>query len=144
MLAGTVVADETFIGGSERNKKKADRHPSIPFAIEPERIVPGHREKRGPGQTGKKAVVLSLIDRTTSEARSKIIPDVTGATLRKAITAQVDMAGTVLHTDEHKGYRVLASEMAGHKTVNHSADEYVRYEPDGAVSTNQAENFLAS
>lgn len=29
MLSGTVVADETFIGGSDRNRKKRDRHPRI-------------------------------------------------------------------------------------------------------------------
>ncbi len=143
MLSGTVVADETFIGGKEHNRKKADRFPRVTAATTPERIVPGQREKTRPDPHRNKTVVLSLINQETGEARSRVIPDVTGATLRKAIAAQVDMASTELHTDDNYGYRVLRPELAGHKTVNHSDDEYVRYESDGMVTTNQAENFFS-
>lgn len=87
--------------------------------------------------------MLSLIDRVTGEARSRVIPDITGATLRKAISEQVDLAATVLHTDEYRSYRVLRPELAAHKSVNHNAGEYVRYEADGVVTTNQAENFFS-
>ncbi len=142
-MQGTVVADETFIGGSDRNRHKKDRHPGITVAAEPERVVPGRREKRSTGPYRNKTAVLSLINRETGEARSRIISDVTGATLRKAITEQVNMASTELHTDEHRSYRILRPELAGHKTVNHSADEYVRYEAEGVVTTNQAENFFS-
>ncbi len=65
--------------------------------------------------------------------RSAVVPDVTGATLRKVIAEQVDMAATTLHTDESGSYRAMASELAGHKTVNHSAGR--------RITSNQAENY---
>jgi transposase-like protein len=134
MLRGTIVADETFIGGAWPNKHTSVRNPAKP---EPARVGPGNPRPRGP-HDGKVAV-LSLIDTGTGEVRSKVIPDVTGATLRKAIAEQVDMAATTLHTDEGAGYRAFASEFAAHETVNHSADEYVR----GGVTTNHAEGYFS-
>lgn len=87
--------------------------------------------------------MLSLIATDSGEARSVVIPDVTGATLRKAIAAQVDLAATVLHTDELKAYQVVAAETAGHQTVNHSEDQYVRYENGERITTNHAEGFFS-
>ena len=136
MMTGTVVADETFIGGVEKNRHKRNRYP---YAA-PERVVPG---KIDGGPHSGKTTVLSLIHTESGEVRSQVIPDVTGATLRKAIAEQVDLAGTTLHTDEGTGYRVLAPELAAHLTVNHSDHEYVRYGPDGIVTSNQAENFFS-
>jgi hypothetical protein len=45
--------------------------------------------------------------------------------VRKAIAEQVDMPATVLYTDEGVGCRTFEREFAAHKTVNHSAEEYV-------------------
>lgn len=144
MMRGSVVADETFIGGKERNKHKtARRSPGITPTTEPVQIVPGQRQKRHGGGAYGKTPVLTLVNRETGEARSRVIPDVTGATLRKAIAEQVDMAATTLITDESKGYIVLGREMAAHKTVNHSEDEYVRYEAGEVITSNQAENFFS-
>ncbi len=134
-MRGTVVADETVIGGSEMNRHKK-------VVREGERIIPGQREPQQRGRSGK-TVVLSLIDQETGEARSRTIPDITGATLRKAIPKQVNLGATVLHTDEYRSYRVLRPELAAHKSVNHNAGEYVRYESDGTVTTNKAENFFS-
>ncbi len=53
------------------------------------------------------------------------------------------MAATVLHTDEHRSYRILRPELLCHETVNHSEDQYVRYTADGVVTSNQAENFFS-
>ena len=64
MFTGRVIADETWVGG-----KPSNRH--------------GHQPDRQ-GRTDK-TPVLSLVSRETGEVRSKVIPDVTGATLRKAI-----------------------------------------------------------
>ncbi len=86
-----------------------------------------------------KIPVLSLIDRNTGEVRSRVVPDVTGATLRKAIAEQVDMAGSILYTDAAPSYRQLGTEFQRHAWVDHSSNEYVR----GDVSTNQAENFFS-
>ena len=139
MLSGTVVADETYIGGAVKNKHKSVRAPRAD--AEPVRVAPGQR--RG-GPSEGKTIVLTLVEKATGEVRSQVIPDVTGATLSKAIAEQADMPNTVLHTDEHQGYKVLARQLGGHKTVNHAADEYVRYERKGyTVTTNQAENYFS-
>jgi len=137
-FSGVVVADETYIGGHKRNK-----HNSVRNSQTPVRVVPGtHPHNDGP-HTGK-TTVLSLIDADTGEVRSKVIPDVTGATLRKAIAEQADMPNTELYTDEALGYTAFASEMAAHKTVNHAQDEYVRREKDGTVvTTNMAEGYFS-
>jgi transposase-like protein len=136
MMRGAIVADETFVGGKAKNRHKGQRL-SRHDGIVP--MVPGdHRS-----QYANKTAVLSLIDRGTGRSYSRVIPDITGATLRKAIAEQVDMSATTLYTDEAAAYRTFEAEFAAHKTVNHSEDEYVRYEPDGIVTSNDAENFFS-
>ena len=67
----------------------------------------------------------------------------TGATLRKAIAEQCDLANTELHTDEGRGYTTFANELAAHHTVNHSEDEYARYENGRCISSNAAEGYFS-
>ena len=134
MMRGVVIADETFIGGSYRNMKKKDRDPKVGKPV-----AKGERH----GVWANKTIVLSLIEERTGEVRSTVIPDITGATLRKAIAEQADMADTTLYTDEWTGYRPLSAELAGHETVNHEADEYVRYEGDAVITTNAAEGYFS-
>lgn len=138
-MRGVIVADETWIGGSVKNRHNSYRHPKGG----PVPVVPGARQPhdRGPGEG--KVSVLALIDTATLEVRSRVIADVTGATLRKAISEQVDMANSVLYTDEAASYRTFASEFAAHETVNHSDDEYVRYEGDRVITSNDAECFFS-
>src|SRR5438093_884783 len=73
MFVGTVVVDETWIGGKPKNR---------------------HVGKRGSGISGftDKTPVLSLVNKATGEVRSKVVPDITGASLRKAIAERVNMA----------------------------------------------------
>ncbi|MBW3537068.1 MAG: IS1595 family transposase [Actinobacteria bacterium] len=137
LLRGTVSADETYIGGSEQNRHKDKR---VIQTNEPVQIVPGHRTD---GWRADKVKVLSLIEEGSGEVRSVVVPDVTGATLRKAIAEQVDMSQTVLQTDELKSYYVLRPELAGHETVNHSEDEYVRYEDGRVITTNRVEGYFS-
>jgi transposase-like protein len=124
MMPGTVVADETWIGGNPKNRHGRDK---------PEQIV------RGENLHTDKTPVLSLINSDTGEVRSRVVPDITGATLRKFMSEHVDMAGSVLHTDEGGWYRQLGQEFIEHNAVNHSAGEYVR----GMVSTNRAEGYFS-
>lgn len=133
MLGGSgnvVVADETFIGGKEGNKHRQGQR----------------RKPSGAGARNShsaKVAVLSLIDTETGEARSAVVRDVTGPTLRKAMAEQIDMAGSVLHTDAAGSYKRIAHEFAEHHAVDHSAHEYVRYTPQGVITSNQAENFFS-
>lgn len=129
LLSGTVVADETFVGGLPKNRHQQGRTRTY--------------GKGGPGKRGGpfdgKTPVMALIEKESGEARTKVVTDVTAATLRRALAENVDMPNTVLHSDGHSGYRKLASEFAGHEYVSHVDREYVR----GDVSTNMAESFFA-
>jgi transposase-like protein len=127
MMRGVVVADETFIGGKPKNRHQQGKA---------RMYSPGGSGKRGGPFEGKTAV-LSLV--SGGEVRSQVVPDVTGATLRKVIAEQVDMAASTLHTDAGKQYRPLGQEFAEHEFVDHSEREYVR----GAVTTNPAEGYFS-
>lgn len=121
MFRGTVVADETFIGGKPQNKHRQG----------------GPRKGTDNwvgGGTAHLQPVLSLVNRQTGEVRSQAVLDVTGATLRKAIGQHVDMGGSDLHTDAGMQYRQLGREFASHQWVDHGSRKYVR----GDVTTNQA------
>jgi hypothetical protein len=108
-----VEADEAFIGGKARNKAY--------------------------GAPPKKYAVFTLVERE-GEARSRHVADVTARTLREAIVTQASRE-SYLMTDEALVYERLGKEFAGHGTVNHSADEYVR--TGGFHHTNTVEGFFA-
>lgn len=113
----TVEADETYIGGKEKNK---------------------HRVKRSGvrGGTGGKEAVLSLVERD-GRVRSLHIGEVKVENLRSVLFAQVDDA-SLLCTDEANHYRHMRSPFR-HEVVNHSAAEYVR----GPFHTNTVEGFFS-
>lgn len=132
---GTVVADETFIGGKPKNKHRQGRDP---FPAGPSARADGPVKRTG-GTPHHKTAVLSLVDKTTGEVRSTIVPNVTGESLADVITEQVDLVDSHLHTDAAKAYRPLGRQFASHAWVDHGAYEYVR----GDVSTNQAEGYFS-
>jgi transposase-like protein len=106
-----VEADETYVGGKAANRKN-----HIP----------------------SKAIMLSLVERD-GRVRSFHVPNVTAATLGPVITANVDKA-TYLMTDGHTVYPGIGAKFAGHGTVDHSAEEYVRAK---FWHTNTVENFFS-
>jgi transposase-like protein len=108
-----VEADEAFIGGIARNKAY--------------------------GPPPKKYAIFTLVERD-GEARSRHVADVTARTLRAAIVSQASRE-SYLMTDEAAVYERIGREFAGHGTVNHSADEYVR--TGGFHHTNTVEGFFA-
>lgn len=125
LLSGVVVVDETWVGGAPKNRHQQGRP----------------RPKTGKGLAGMpkdKTPVMALIAKG-GEARTRVITDVKAPTLRKALTEEVDLATTTLHTDGHKAYRQVGRQALAHEYVDHSSYEFVR----GDVSTNEAESFFA-
>jgi hypothetical protein len=106
-----VEADETYIGGKAANRK---------------------------GKIPPNAIMLSLVERD-GRVRSFHVPNVTGQTLKPIIVANVHKA-TFLMTDESPVYPGIGREFAGHGTVNHSIEEYVRAQ---FWHTNTAENYFS-
>lgn len=119
-MRGTIVSDETWIGG------------------DPKWMHTRQRPVKRQGST-EKTPVMTLVNAVTGEARSKVLPWVNANTLRKAISEQVDMAGSELVTDQAGHYLGIGQDFATHESVNHSKGEYVR----GRVTTNQVEGFFA-
>jgi len=114
----TVEADETYVGG-----KMGNRHV-------------GKRTGRG-NRAGDKEAVLSLVERG-GRVRSFHLPEVTAATLKPILEAQVNRA-SFLMTDEAHRYVEIGMAFAGHEAVAHSMDEYVR----GEAHTNTVENYYS-
>ena len=114
----TAEADETFIGGRERNK---------------------HRNRRNPGNIGGmgKEAVFSILERG-GKVRSHHVPEVNAATLRPILAAQLD-ENSFLMTDGEGQYRLLGPMFAKHETVNHGIGEYVR----GDAHTNTVEGYFS-
>ncbi|MDP9092173.1 MAG: IS1595 family transposase [Actinomycetota bacterium] len=129
LLGGAVQVDETWIGGEPRY-----RHASDPREV---------ARKARPGRDGysasDKQAVVSLIHYETRQAHSRVVPDVTGATLLSAVEDVMDLKRTHLHTDGYSGYRTVAPHVAKHEYVDHSVGEYTR----GNVSTNLAEGYFS-
>ena len=113
-----VEADETFIGGKEKNKHKRLRN------------------KKNIGGQGKEAV-FSLVERG-GKVRSQRVARVGAATLRPILTAQIDAASSLM-TDDAGQYRKMHKDFARHEVVNHSIDEYVR----GDAHTNTIEGYFS-
>lgn len=115
-----VEADETYVGGKEKNK----------HAIK--------RANRGRGAVGKQAVV-ALVERDGHVA-SFHVANVNAKTLRPLIVTTV-RRNSYLMTDESRVYPAVGREFKGHGSVNHGAGEYVT--TGGFKHTNTVENFFS-
>ena len=98
-LAGTVEADETYIGGK--------RKPS-----------PGRRAM------DLKVPVVTLVERN-GEARSQVMVMVNAANLKERLTDHIDPSA-VLMTDGLVSYKPVGKHFASHESVDHANGEYVR------------------
>jgi transposase-like protein len=116
----TVEADETYVGGKERNK---------------------HRSKRDAKHIGGvgKEMVFSLVERG-GEVRSRHLADISANNLRPVLESQLsDMAATKLMTDGEGQYRLVGPLFKSHDVVNHGIGEYVR----GDAHTNTIEGYFS-
>lgn len=114
----TIEADETVIGGKERNKHISKRN------------------KKNIGAVGKE-IAFSMVERG-GKVRSHHVPNVNAKTLRPILVAQVDRK-SFLMTDDAGQYRIIGPEFASHETVNHGIEEYVR----GKAHTNTIEGYFS-
>jgi transposase-like protein len=116
MLEGTVEMDETYVGG----KKK------------------GWGQKAG---QAAKEVVIGIRQRG-GDVRFFHAADAKSGTLANYIRENISTDVDVIITDTLPGYKSAVGENP-HKTVNHTADEYVRYEDGFCVTTNTVESAFS-
>jgi len=109
-----VEADETYIGGKEKNK-----HAS---------------KKTKEGEPDKKSVVLGVIERG-GKVVLRYVPNATEENMVPFVKQYVNL-GAKLYTDEFRSYRKLGRDYV-HETVNHTLKLYV----NGDIHTNTIENF---
>jgi transposase-like protein len=107
-----VEVDETYVGGKAANRA---------FAPVP-----------------RKEAVVALVERG-GRVRSHHVPNVNGTNLRPILKEQIDSRSYVM-TDDSPVYPPLTGGFAGHGTVNHSAQEYVR---GYFWHTNTIENYFS-
>jgi transposase-like protein len=112
-----VEADETYVGGKEKNKHANKRN-----------------HVRGASQ---KEAVVALVERG-GKVRGYHVADVNTKNLRPILTAQID-AATHLVTDKTWVYKSAGKHFADYSAVNHGIGEYVR----GELHTNTVEGYFS-
>ncbi|HMN42430.1 MAG TPA: IS1595 family transposase [Phycisphaerales bacterium] len=125
-LGGVVEVDEVYIGGVPRK----------PFIREGDtKTIRRNVEYRK--KWSERVPVVACVERG-GEVRANPIDGVTAANLRQAIVENVEK-GTYIFTDDRRQYRTATIGVGAHRSVNHSAGEYVR----GPVHTNSVEGFFS-
>lgn len=113
---GTVEVDETFIGTKYKKPKGA----------------------RG---NAHKNAMLTLVDRSTKQAKSIVVDDIKKTTLVPILRENIAKEA-VVYTDEAKQYTGIVKDFADHDFTTHSAGEYVKREKP-QVHTNTVEGFYS-
>jgi len=116
-FSGPVEADETYVGGLEKNKHE------------------WKKQKAGRGTVGKSPVV-GVKDRETNQVHTEAVERTDKATLQGFVMRHTEPTAQV-YTDEAAAYRGIPRQ---HEAVAHGAGEYVR----GMAHTNGMESFWAN
>jgi transposase-like protein len=118
-----VEADETYLG-YQNNPEPSPQRQGRPYKF----------AKHAP-----KRAVVSLVERGGNVRSFHVKNTPNAASVREILVRNV-RRDTVLHTDESRLYTKTGEEYAGHKTVNHSAGEYVRAK---TIHSNTVEGFFS-
>ncbi len=119
LFVGPVEADETYVGGLERNKHQ-------------------HKRMKAAGGPSGKAIVAGVRERTTGRVAAGVVADTKAATLTAVVTDHTERE-SVVFTDEAPGYLPLNRAGYKHHAVTHSTGRWV----DGMAHTNGLESFWA-
>ncbi len=120
-LNNMVEVDETYIGGSVKNKHKKVR---------------AELKKKPYSHIANKATVVGLLERG-NKVRTYVWKS-ENITLKDMVAQHVDF-NAVVFTDSLNAYKGLDKKFAGHEVVDHTKDEYVR----GHIHTNTVEGFFS-
>ncbi len=118
-LRGEVEADETYIGGSVKNKRGNIGHSKT--------------GKKAQGPQAGRTVVMGMIERG-GRVRAFVIPNVRRTTVMPRIVEHI-APGSTVYTDALHSYNDVSASYA-HRVINHAV-AYV----EGQVHTNSIENF---
>jgi transposase-like protein len=128
-LTGIIEVDESYVGGRRRLRNRVPRAGKV-----------GERDKDFPSPVDNKQAVVSMVQRG-GDVRSHHVQRVTAANLRPILNYNIEYGarimtdtGTVLHGAIHP---------RKHDQVNHSNEEYGRYEDGVCISTNTVEGFFS-
>jgi transposase-like protein len=131
LLTGTIEADETYIGGKEKNKSKKVRAANKAKAQE----LSGKKRNVYPIDT--KTAILGILQKD-GKIRVQPMVDNSRETLVPLLKNNISADATVV-TDGLRAYHKLGDVFKHHVIVNHNNDEWVK---DG-FTTNDIESFWA-
>ena len=113
-----VEVDETYMGGKIGNMHKSKR-PRLSSA--------GAQDK---------TPVIGVRERATGKVKAKVTNTVSSITLQNMIQESAT-EGSMVYTDQNRGYKNIVKKNYRHSSVNHSAGEYIK----GMAHTNGVESF---